>query len=510
MRSKTARRNLSLLSSVIVVILLAVLLTAIAWIFIGFALYGEWTTALPRTETTRADATRLVLTITAGIGAAVALVVAYRRQRNLEEGRFLERLATAARQIGDREPIVQFSGLYALVALANEPSATAARQTDRRQQCVSVLCAYLRLPYSEGAHESLIEEVVHKQTWTNSRGNIEETRTYGVRPADREVRRTIIRIISENLQPSASITWSNLSLDFHGVVFDVGDFSGAVFSGPRTDFRNAHFTTGNVFFNEAQFTGGNTYFNAAHFTSGNVSFSGAQFTGGNVDFGNAQFTGGDVYFNDAQFTGSHVSFSGSYFRGGAVDFSGARFDAGNIYFNSTQFAGSEVDFSASKFAGATVNFTASVFSNGIVNFNSSEFIAGDVNFSRAEFTGAGVYFRDTDFAAGAVYFRDTRFTGGTIYFCGARFTGSILNFHRAEFAGTVIKFGDAHFAGGAVGFLHARFTGGIVDFEEATGADPGILDFNNPSSWDAPPVVPWTTGRVPSWGHPAIWPPVAP
>ena len=350
-RERTSRKYLGLFASVVVVILLALLVTAVAWTFIGFALYGKWTTDLPTDQTTRADATRLVLTITAGIGAAVALVVAYRRQSNLEEGRFLERLATAARQIGDREPIVQFSGIYALVALADEPTATGARQTARSQQCVSVLCAYLRLPYSPGAHESFVEEIVHKQTWANSQGHIEETRTYGVRPADKEIRHTIIRIIGEHLQPNTSSSWSDLSLDFKGAVFDGGDFRGAVFNGPLTDFRGAHFTGGTVDFRFAQFTGGT------------VGFSSAEFTGGTVDFRFAQFTGGTVDFRFAEFTG------------GTVDFS------------------------------------------------------------------------------------------------------------------------------------KAQFTGGTVDFKEVTGADPGILEFTNPVSWEVPPVVPWATGDVPSWVIPAAWPP---
>ena len=46
------------------------------------------------------DTTQIALTVIAGLGAAVALVVAYRRQRDAELARFDERFAAAAAQLG--------------------------------------------------------------------------------------------------------------------------------------------------------------------------------------------------------------------------------------------------------------------------------------------------------------------------------------------------------------------------------------------------------------------------
>ncbi len=43
------------------------------------------------------DVTKLSLTVVAGVGGIVALVVAYRRQRDIEQGRFVERFGAAAR-----------------------------------------------------------------------------------------------------------------------------------------------------------------------------------------------------------------------------------------------------------------------------------------------------------------------------------------------------------------------------------------------------------------------------
>jgi hypothetical protein len=49
----------------------------------------------------RIDALKTALSVVAGVGGAVALVVAYRRQRDLEQGRFVERFGAAAAQLGD-------------------------------------------------------------------------------------------------------------------------------------------------------------------------------------------------------------------------------------------------------------------------------------------------------------------------------------------------------------------------------------------------------------------------
>jgi len=455
------RRHLSLLASVIVVILLAFLVTSLAWVFIGFALYGEWTTALPTSETTRADATRLVLTITAGIGAAVALVVAYRRQGDLEEGRFLERLATAARQIGDREPIVQFSGIYALVALADEPTATGARQFARSQQCVNVLCAYLRLPYAPATQESFVDEIVHKQTWVNARGQTEETRTYRTRPSDKEVRSTILRIIGEHLQPYASSSWSNLSFDFRGAEFDGGDFGRAVFNGALTDF------------------------------------SGGHFSGGTVDFSHARFAGGVVDFSGARFSGGTVSFSHARFAGGVVDFSGAHFSHGTVKFDNAQFSRGEVRFDWAKFAGSDVTFMGASFSGSAVSFLFSEFTGGSVSFWVSRFT------------RGTIDLGSTWFSGGTVDFHDARFSGSTVTFQLSHFQGADVVFAKATLSRGTVDFTNARFAGGRVDFDGFDGTAPGELIFRDPKSWDVPPIVPWGL-TAPRWVRPTSWPPVIP
>jgi len=87
-----------------------------------------------------------------------------------------------------------------------------------RQTCVDVLCAYLRMPYEPdpGADAPAKEQRAFR--------------------ASREVRRTVIRVITAHLKDGAAVSWQGLNFDFTGVVLDGGDFSRAKFSAlPATD-----------------------------------------------------------------------------------------------------------------------------------------------------------------------------------------------------------------------------------------------------------------------------------
>lgn len=263
----------------------------------------------------------------AGVGGIVALVIAYRRQRGIEEGRFMSSLESAARQLGAEEPTVQFAGIYALAALADES------RDDRKQKCVDVLCAYLRLPYIGMDKPSLVRQLVEKHTWSDGLHSIEETKTHQYRPADKEVRLTIIREISARLRKGAQHSWSALSLDFTGAVFDGGDFIGA------------------------QFAGGRVIFDRARFTGGLMNFAGACFTSGIVSFNDAHFAGGHVNFFRATFDGAYVMFIGTRFTSGSVRFQESRLEDGRVSFNKAGFDGGVVDFKTAGFFGAAVNFT---------------------------------------------------------------------------------------------------------------------------------------------------------
>ncbi len=106
----------------------------------------------------RLEVIRTALTVVAGAGGIVALVVTYRRQRLAEyeqkrqervdrrdehdatERRITELYSKAVEQLGSGQPAVRLGALYALERLAQG-------NASHRQTVVDVLCAYLRMPY---------------------------------------------------------------------------------------------------------------------------------------------------------------------------------------------------------------------------------------------------------------------------------------------------------------------------------------------------------------------------
>jgi hypothetical protein len=81
--------------------------------------------------------------------------------------------------------------------------------------------------------------------------------------ASREVRHTVIRVITAHLNGTAPVSWCGLNFDFAGAVFDGGDFSGAKFSDGTVNFSNAGFSGGTVNFGYAGFSGGPVDFSSA-------------------------------------------------------------------------------------------------------------------------------------------------------------------------------------------------------------------------------------------------------
>jgi len=218
-------------------------------------------------------------------GKQLEKTLAEQRTRTLNE-----RFATAAGELGDDKPsAVRLAGVYAMAGLADD-------WPENRQTCVDVLCGYLRMPYKPDPGQ-----------------DAPEPERLAFR-ASREVRHTVIRVITAHLQKDkdAAMSWQGLNFDFRGVVFDGGDFVGAQLSRGTVDFEGAEFSGATVYFHYAQFSGATVHFGGAQFSGGTVDFGGAQFSGGTVDFGGAQFSGGTVSFG-----------SGARFSGGTVDFSDA-------------------------------------------------------------------------------------------------------------------------------------------------------------------------------------------
>ncbi|SNT61909.1 Uncharacterized protein YjbI, contains pentapeptide repeats [Streptosporangium subroseum] len=385
------------------------------------------------------DLLKLSFAVVAGVGGVIALVVAYRKQKVTEAAEqrqqaaevradeahqreatklFNERFATAANHLGHDSPAVRLAGAHALAGLADD-----APTQELRQTMIDVLCAYLRMPYIPDPGDN---------------GDPAERLAFA---SLREVRNTIIRVVTTHLRKEAATSWQGHTFDFTGVVFDSGDFSGAVFSS------------------------GTVYFSGAVFSDGAVYFSGTVFSGGTVYFDDAKFSGGTVYFDEAKFSG------------GAVTFDEAKFSGGAVCFDKAKFSGGKVGFSRAKFTGGMVTFDDAKFTGSPVGFNDAKFAGSGVAFDHAEFSGGKIDFRETGFSGGEISFDSAKFSGSTIYFDYVKFSRSKIDFAVAEFSGSTVCFDGARFSGGTIYFDEAKFSGGTVDFRKVR-------------IWSHPPTLP--------------------
>ncbi len=272
------------------------------------AVAAQW--ALHRLITTNTaaaqpiDVTKLSLAVVAGVGGIVALVVAYRRQRDIEQGRFVERFGAAAAQLGATDVAVRIAGVYAMAGVADESTGR------RQQQCIDVLCGYLRLPYDAShGNSGRTKLVVKTPKGTDGPGDLEEHIEY--RQNDKTVRRTIVRVIASHLQRDAEYRWSANDFDFSTAHLEDADFGWATFTG-YANFVDVTFT-GRANFGAATFTGV-ADFGVATFT-GFANFDAVTFTGF-ADFGAVTFTGYGN-FNDVTFAGS-ADFEGADFGSATV------------------------------------------------------------------------------------------------------------------------------------------------------------------------------------------------
>ncbi|MEV6768308.1 pentapeptide repeat-containing protein [Nocardia sp. NPDC051030] len=458
--NRTAHRSALMLSGLIAVVG-GFAIAALTW----WLLWRSWGA---QAETpNRLDLTKIALWVTAGVGAAVALVIAYRRQRDNERGRFAELFGAAASQLGNTDVAVRIAGVYALAGVADEFSAPA-----RRQQCVDVLCGYLRLPYvpdEGGSH------LVSKSQRVEDSGTAVE-RVYNYRQNDRQVRDTIVRVIAEHLRPTATGTsWSTCDFDFSDAVLEDLDFRHVIFAGHNTRFTNA------------SFTGRSTSFEQARFLGKRVSFRGAMFRSP-TEFDHAVFAHTSVHRTERDSAGTvfvDVTF------GGSVSFEGARFAGARTGFTRSSFAGDRSSFANARFAAGLTSFERCIFDGERVTFTSAEFVGGKVVFTASRFYAEASVFDCARLGS------HTRWRNGLT---------QEVTFARAEYHGKV-SFADAIFGGRSVAFTGGDFFGNIsfrrvaFDAREVTFERPKAwvgLHFD----WDGSP------NTKPANVSPAQWPPV--
>jgi hypothetical protein len=207
---------------VIVPILLVVTAVAAWTIFVllarlsGFSVAWWWPRLGSIPENSRGDLVRDTLAILAVFGALLAAIYAYRKQR-LEEAAghrtdaesLSKRYQEAASQLGHEKAAVRLAGVYAMGRLADD-------WPEQRQTCVDVLCAYLRMPWTES------------EDGTNDLGEL-------------VVRRSIGSLIALHLKPNERRDhWSDLYLDFKGARLIDLQFSGITCT-RRIEFKGARF-----------------------------------------------------------------------------------------------------------------------------------------------------------------------------------------------------------------------------------------------------------------------------
>lgn len=311
---------------------------------------------------TQLDLIQIVLSILAAIGAVFIGVYAYRRQHLQEVGsvreddiQFLSRYNAATEQLAHSKPAARLAGVYAMARLADDWPA-------QRQQCVDVLCAYLRMsPSGE--------------------------------QADEEVRSTILHVIIEHLRGvPETVSWTGLDFNFARAELRDLDMRDVVFRGQQVSFEGAEFIA------TAKFDG-------AKFHATTTSFKDASFSGAYTTFREANFSGNRTIFAFTRFGADRLEFDKAIFQSDMTQFYWAHFEGEYTSFNECLFQGSNVTFAHASFSSnglaekgyASTQFDNSVFRCRELHFDNATFTSA-TSFEPTTFDGCKATFNDIEVA----------------------------------------------------------------------------------------------------------------
>lgn len=368
------------------------------------------------------SAIRTGLSVGAGTGGAMALLLAARKQwlgersqshqeevaeseiMDATERRITDLYGKAVDLLGSEKAAVRIGGIFALERLAQATP-------DHRQTIVDVVCAYLRMPFSLPSAIDL--------------GSATAYILQGALATDEERQEIQVRLTAQDF------------LRRH--LSNAGKETGEFWEGLRVDLTGATLITLNLsdcewdrgVFTHARFVG-TTRFNTSRST-GATSFRSSQF------FGFADFEGSDF--------ASYVRFDEACFEKSCA-FDKSSFDLG-VRFDRTIFKGNTV-FKLANFHGWST-FDGALFSSEAI-FTEADFVA-DVQFMGANFTN-GARFGQTNFR-GAVVVADSRFSGEA-RFGSSRFDGR-LRLRGVQFDERA-SFGDCTFRAG-VSIRNSIFAG---------------------------------------------------
>jgi Pentapeptide repeats (9 copies) len=161
-----------------------------------------------------------------------------------------KRYQEAAAQLGHEKAPVRLAGVYAMARLADD-------WLEQRQECVDVLCAYLRMP-------------------SDAEGDVFPS-------GEQQVRATITAMIARHcIDVSRHDSWANLRFDLAGAALDNLNFSDVNFQS-KPIFRNARFT-GICRFDRASFEAGADFSNCLVGAEAILNLENAYLVDGRIDF----------------------------------------------------------------------------------------------------------------------------------------------------------------------------------------------------------------------------------
>lgn len=299
---------------------------------------------------------KISLACVAAAGAAVGLVVAYRRQRTVEDTHdlnvrtenriasgwmedarrdrtrlFNERFTSASQQLGSERMAVRLAGVYAMAGLADD-------WKEKRQTCIDVLCGYFRMS--------------SRADWS-----------------DEEVCNAVFRVIREHLASNAGTRWSGIIFNFRGAQFTGQDLSDLIINEEeKFDFREATVTGDGLSFARSNFIDGDVDFEDA-IVSGTLNFTRAALR---QDFtisldGLKLDDNGRIHFNHVNLQdqgrinlGIHLS------EGSSASLAGGRLHSGRVNFAGLHMKGGRLDMRVTTLGRNIIKWPDSLLGSGTI------------------------------------------------------------------------------------------------------------------------------------------------
>ncbi|CAM3196913.1 pentapeptide repeat-containing protein [Mycobacterium simiae] len=332
------------------------------------------------------DLLKLSLTIVAGVGGIVALVVAYRKQRLGEaqhqreesaarrehQKMYAERFSKASELLGSERSAVRLAGIYALASLADD-------WESGRQTCIDVLCAYLRMPHKP-LNDPPIDGIKERDYRPSGREAWRSAllETSMLDPSEEhQVRSTIIRVIVEHLNSNADTPWFGHNFNLSGAVLDSPSFAG-------THFYDCYFDFGEALL------------------YGEIDFSGSKFLDSKLSFFFTTISG-SCGFEICDFKDTEIDLS-------ADIIGGIKFYASSM--EETEVTVSGLDLDGADFSFMEINMTK----NSKLEIWRADVNKSSLAFSRCHVTESKIAIRSATLTDSSMYFSGMRIgSGGRVF-----------------------------------------------------------------------------------------------